>query len=241
MIWPFFPYFSNTLMIKADDVKVDNSIDDNLQDEWDNIVRWSSSIHVPVNMSRCYVLNIVNKANLSVKPIVVEGSVILTQIDAIKIIGVQFSKDLTWNIHIDSVVKNACVHLFIIRKLRRSNCPRKLISKCYIAFIRLVLLYSYTAFCNSLDYLARSKLQNMKRHAFRIIDTPFDKSKNLFSSANKTCKKLFLDVLTKDDHALRELFHYCPSVRALRAEHIFRRPFSKTKCFSSSFTVDPDL
>ena len=97
-----------------------------------------------------------------------------------------------------------------------------------------MLLYSYAAFCNLPDYLTR-KLQNVERRAFRIIDTPFDKSKNLFSVANKTCEKLFIDVLTKDDHPLRELFQHCPSVRATRAVHLFRRPFAKTKRFSSSF------
>ena len=164
------PVLSNTSMIKyADDVIFlhcfRNSIDDNLQDEWDNIVRWSSTIHVPVNISKCCVLNIVTKANLPVKPIVVEDSVTLTQVDVIKFLGVHSTKDLTWNIHVDSAVKKASKRLYIIRNLRRSNCPRELILKWYVAFIRSVLLYSYAAFCNLPDYLTR-KLQNVERRAF---------------------------------------------------------------------------
>lgn len=65
---------SNTHLIKyADDVSfvhfIRSTDDDNLQNEWDSLIKWSSSICLPINYDKCCVMNIVTNKSLHLLPI----------------------------------------------------------------------------------------------------------------------------------------------------------------------------
>ena len=65
---------NNTSVVKyADDLSilyfVRTSIDDNLQTEWDSLIRWSESVSLPINYDKCSVMDIVTKSSLRLNPV----------------------------------------------------------------------------------------------------------------------------------------------------------------------------
>ena len=146
------PLFSNSCIIKyADDVSllhfVRSSSDDHLQEEFDKCMRWSRCNYLPLNFSKCQVLDFCTKKCLSLTPVFFSGSP-LPQVETAKILGVFLSSDLSWNAHISYIVSKASHRVFIIRNLKRSACSSELIFRAYVAFVRSILLYTFPSFCN---------------------------------------------------------------------------------------------
>ena len=94
--------YSNSDIIKyADDVTILNYVrapsDDHLQEEWNNIINWSTRVGLSINMSKCSVMDVVTKRNLSLKKL---PSV--PHVNFVKILGLTLLPDLTWNMHIST-------------------------------------------------------------------------------------------------------------------------------------------
>ena len=229
---------SNSSIIKyADDISIfhflRSNLDDNLQSEWNNIVSWSHSSSLPLNFSKCCVIDFVTKKDFSLTSVSLSDGTCLRSVSSLSFLGVIFSRDLKWTLHVDAIVKKASQRLFILRNLRRANCPLPLMSQCYFAFIRSVLLFAFPTFCNIPTYLF-SKLRRVEKRACRIMGCDSNTFPPLSSAAEKVCTKLFNSVLYSEEHPLREMF-VSGSDRSTRSKSIIRPPRSKTVRFKSSF------
>ncbi|MEL7309167.1 MAG: reverse transcriptase family protein, partial [Pseudomonadota bacterium] len=231
------PLCSNSMYVKyADDVSVlhfvRDSIDDDLQTEWEHIVQWSVSVSLPINFLKCKVLNIVTKQDMCLSEIVLSDGTTLDEVQSLSFLGVILSHDMKWNAHINRTVKKACKRMFIMYNLRRSGCSEQLIFQSYCAFIRSVLLYAFPAWCNVPAYLSW-KLCVVERRVMRIIG-----SSTLFPSlldvAEKTCFKLMKSVFTFDSHPLRTMFKTRPVINTRSSLHLYA-PFTRTTRFKKSF------
>lgn len=236
----FSPSCSNTNLIKyADDFLflhyVRNYVDDNLQNEWDHLVSWSSSVSLPINDSKCFTLDIVTKNGLSLSPVRVDSCDILNQVTSFSYLGVIFSSNMKWNDHINFVVKKASRRIFIIRNLRRAGCDPNTMFMCYVAFIRSVLLYAFPCFCNATDYVLNNLLR-VERRVLKIIGTNLERDVDILQTADHSCRKLFKRIVESDVHPLRELFSLRPSCNySIRRKcHLFP-PRAKTRRFQKSF------
>ena len=132
--------------------------------------------------------------------------------------------------YIDTVIRKASKRMFVLRNLRRSNCPTDILHRTYVALIRSVLLYSYPALCNMPTYLL-NKIVGIEKRAFRVCGSPM--TENFTQAADSVCRKLFQKVHDKQEHPLRELFlHRKPTKRNSCA---LRPPLTKTKRLKNSF------
>ena len=232
------PVCSNSSIIKyADDILllhfVRSPIDDNLQDEWTNIVQWADSVSLSINFSKCNVLDIITKASLETKRIRVSDDCHIGSVESLSFLGVTFSNNLKWSRHFDLITQKVTKRVYIIRNLRRAGCNSKLMIRCYNAFLRSLLLYAYPCFCNAPQFLL-TKLLRLERRVFRIIGTPCHNS--LIVTAEKTCRKLYLQIKSDDSHPLREMFVYRPRGElSTRSFNSLLPPFAKTKRYSNSF------
>lgn len=233
------PVCDNSFIVKyADDISllhfVRQTSDDRLQAEWDNIVSWSLTSHLPINPSKCRVIDFVTKTSLSLSAIEIDscGS-FLNQVSSLSFLGVIFSHDLRWNDHFDNVLKKACKRIFVIRNLRKGGCPPMLIWRVYVVLIRSVLLYAFPCFCNAPKFLLE-KFLRLERRICRIVNDKDVCSPLLQLAAENTCESFFRKILLNPQHPLRELFTSYPS-RSTRYSKDIQRPFAKTKRFSSSF------
>ena len=135
----------------ADDVSFVHFIrcygDDDLQSEWDSLVKWSSFIRRPLDYDKSCVMNVAAKKVLHLLPISINdplsssGSSCLQQVDALRFLGINFPNDLKWNVHFDNIAKKAFKRLLVIRNLRRAKCPPNQLLQSYAASIRFVMIH----------------------------------------------------------------------------------------------------
>lgn len=232
------PICSNSMYIKyADDISVlhfvRNSSEDCLQTELDHIVSWSKSVCLPINFSKCKVMNVVTSKRMSLPDLVLSDRSIITEVKSLSFLGVTFCDNMKWADHIDRAVKRACKRIFIIINLRRSGCSEILMFRAYCAFIRSLLLYCCPVFCNAPVCLT-SKMSAIERRVFRIIGGPLS-FPHLLEVAESTCIRLMRSIESSPDHPLNDLFTVNPRVRNTRCQQTLLAPFAKTRRLSSSF------
>ena len=94
---------------------------------------------------------------------------IIETVNSLKLLGVTLSKDLRWNIHIDSLIKKTSKRLYFISQLKRAKVSPEDLIKFYVACIRSVLLYACQVYHYNLpEYLSKS-LEQIQKRAMRII------------------------------------------------------------------------
>ena len=229
------PIHDNSIYVKyADDVTVLHFVrsekDDFLQSEWSHIENWSKSVGLYINYDKSCVMNCVTKKVLTLNSITTNNDTFLSTVTSLRLLGVTFSENLCWNLHVDDIVRRCYRRFFILRNLRRAYCPPVLIHKCYVLFIRSVLLYCFTCFCNLPKYLFQRLLQVEKRAAKFF---PFYQFSNLQISADDMCIKFYQKIHDSNDHPLRSLFR--SRTPTIRNPTTLRVPFAKTTRFNNSF------
>jgi len=231
------PLYSNTKMIKyADDVNVLHFVrdasEDLLQDEFMNVCEWSKNVGLQLNFSKCFVTNFVTSRNLHCVPIHNSNGFALTVSRSVKILGVTFSDNLKWNVHVDNVVRKASQRIFILRNMKRSGCDSQTLYNIYAALIRSVLLYCYPCFCNAPVYL-HQMLSRVEKRVFKIIFGSIQYENDIFTHAEKMCESFFKRIHDSTEHTLRLLFS---SRHPSRSNSLTLRPqTAKTKRLGSSF------
>jgi len=229
------PVCNNSLCFKyADDVTflhfIRSEEEDFLQHEWSHLEAWSRSVGLTLNHSKSFVMNYVTKKSLNLQDVMTDAGAPISTVTSISLLGVTLSCDFSWNIHIDNIVKKCYRRFFILRNMRRSSCPSSVIFKCYVAFIRSVLLYSFPCFCNLPSYLL-DKLLRVERLATKYF--PNFTFYDLLTVTDTICKKLFLKIVKCDSHPLRVLFR--PRVITPRNDCPLTAVFAKTTRLSKSF------
>ena len=111
------PICSNSTCIKyADDVTflhfIREDSEDVLQREWENLEHWCKDVGLFLNFDKCRVMNCVTKKSLVMKPLVTMNSEDIKTVNSIRLLGVTFSSDLSWNEHFDDVSKRCYKRFF---------------------------------------------------------------------------------------------------------------------------------
>ena len=226
---------SNSSCIKyADDITIlhfiRNSDDDFCQVEWEHAIEWAERNDLPLNTSKCSVMNIVTKSNLSVPPITLSDEQLLRSVSSVPMLGVIFSNNMKWNAHVDSIVSRASRRFYILYNLAKSGCPPSLLHRVYVLCIRSILVYACPVFCNIPVYLQK-KLTGIERRASRILQAKPDVS--ISDVASTMCQRLFDSIQRDARHPLREMFKTRgPTPRNQRT---LCAPIARTKRYGDSF------
>ena len=93
----------------------------------------------------------------------------LAEVDVVKVLGVQISSDLKWDIHINNVIKRAAGRLFMLTTLKRFNLPLQDLITIYVGFIRPLLEYSVPVWHSSLTNVQTAALERVQKRALRIM------------------------------------------------------------------------
>ena len=142
----FSPVCDNSICVKfADDLTILNFVrgkeDDLLQCEFLHLEAWSRSVGLSLNFEKCCVMNYVTNKCLTFDSLVSADGDVLTTVSSLKLLGVTFSCDFSWNLHVNDIVRKCYRRFYILRNLKRSGCPPSVVHKCYVAFVRSLLLY----------------------------------------------------------------------------------------------------
>lgn len=231
----YSPICNNSMCIKyADDVTVLHFIhaetEDFLQSEWSHLESWSDSVGLRLNREKSCVMNYITKKSLNLVSVKANDGVILPTVSSLRLLGVTFSSDFTWNLHVQNIVNKCYKRFFILRNLKRASCPPSIIHKCYVAFIRSILLYSFPCFCNLPQYLFNKIIRLERRATSYFSDYKFC---SVQEATSRICERLFKDILNSCDHPLRVLFE--ARVPTPRNDCVLRAPLAKTTRFYNSF------
>ena len=83
-------------------------------------------------------------------------------------IGVRINDKLTWDQHVDHIVKKAQKRLFSLTMLRRAKVSPKDIVKVYCARVRPVLEYASPVWHGGLTEEQRNSIEHVQERALRI-------------------------------------------------------------------------
>jgi hypothetical protein len=198
---------TNSLTYKyADDINIVHFFrkteEDNLQQEYDNVLEWSNRNRLPLNKAKCCVLDVITKRSITTSPITSHKG-FLPQVSSLRVLGVTISSDLKWNMHVENALKKANRRLYLLRNLKRASCPMTFLTLAYNSIIRSTLLYAYPCFCNLPGHL-KEKLLRFERRVFRIIGC--ERSLSVIEAGERSCQRLFDKVVHSSSHPLRRCF-----------------------------------
>ena len=217
----------------------------NLQSVINNIDQWCTENDMMLNRSKCKELIISFAKDVpNLRPLFIKDHCMSPVLSA-KVLGLYFSSDLSWNLHVEHIVCKASKILFFLRVLKRSGLGGSSLIQVYITCIRPVLEYACQVWnLNSPDYL-KEEIERIQKRALRIIcpDLSYRKALEvheislLSQRRNNLCKSYFKKLLNPENK-LNELI---PNKREdlrtynLRNDQHINLINCKTTRFSKSF------
>ena len=141
----------------------------NLQSVINNNDQWCTENDMMLNRSKCKELIISFAKDVpNLRPLFIKDHCMSPVLSA-KVLGLYFSSDLSWNLHVEHIVCKASKRLFFLRVLKRSGLGGSSLIQVYITCIRPVLEYACQVWnLNSPDYL-KEEIEIIQKRALRII------------------------------------------------------------------------
>ena len=108
-----------------------------------NIYTYASLRGMKLNLRKCkeMIINFMQYSPLPPVPLTVGGSVI-ERVLTYKFLGVYISEDLSWNVHIEHIVKKANKRLYALHTLKKSGLTTMQLVQVYCSIVRSVLEYA---------------------------------------------------------------------------------------------------
>lgn len=143
---PLHNYKGTRVALFADDTKIYrqiNSVRDCriLQAELTRLVKWSKDWHMEFNVDKCKSMSI----NRKISPYVFNYSMSGTRLEKVKQfrdLGVIVTDTLSWDIHIENMVKRANRNLWMVMRTLGYSVSLKAKKLMYIAYVRSLLEYA---------------------------------------------------------------------------------------------------
>jgi len=235
------PKHQNVVFVKyADDLTalicMRRATDDCTEDELSEIIRWAEDKKFQINWDKTLVLDCITTKSFTLNPVRTPAGDVLRNVESARILGVIYSNDLSWNCHVEFIVKRARRCLGIIRQLVKCDCPSDGCWTVYNALLRSVMCYAFPAWCN-LPQALFCQLLKIERHVERIIGS--NPRCPLLSFCQGNCMRLSSKIKLSSVHPLRCVFLERPADghgRALRRRSTFLPIFCRTTRLKNSFT-----
>ena len=158
-------------------------------------------------------------------------------------LGVTFSVDLKWNVHVNEIVKRVNKRLCFLRQLKRAQVKSKELVLFYLICIRSVMEYACALFHSSLPQYLSVDLERCQKRVLRVIfpDKEYDEALactgliSLHERRENIANKLFYNVFVPG-HMLHELLPPRNVSRVdLRKKRAFNLPVDRTNRCRDSF------
>ena len=181
-----------------------------------------------------------SKLQQEFEPILINGDALHVKVvENVKLLGLNISSNLTWNIHFNEIVKKVSKRLYFLTQLKRAKVARTDLGLFYSSCIRSIMDYSLPR------YLMR-ELEHVQKRAMSIIcpghsyhealDTM--NFKELAIHHDEICESLFDSIVNDNNH---RLFKLLPATHEttylLRRARPFNVPRFTTSRFKNSFII----
>jgi hypothetical protein len=214
-----------------------------LQQDLDNLQKWESNWSMSFHPEKCQLLRVSKKKKQIITNYLIHGKS-LTQTNNAKYLGVIINDKLSWNPHIDEVIKKSNKTLGFIRR-NFSKCNKNIKLKCYTTLVRPILEYASAVWDPSTKENIK-KLEQIQKRAARFITneysslkrvTPIVKSLNLETLDDRRSKSKVVII----HKALNSNLEIEPDKNLLqpsdkyRDKNTFLIPYARTNAYKYSF------
>ena len=169
----------------------------------DKVAEWSRNNRVQLNTDKCKELRIsFAKKKQVFESVKVDGKD-LEIVASAKLLGVTISSDLSWNKHINEIIKKESKRLYFLVQLKRAKVPCKDLDLFYTTCIRSMLNYAVPVFYYSLPKYLIHELERIQKRALIIIYTTLGEALTCTDLVSlndhhlNLCKDLFNSIVNK--------------------------------------------
>ena len=174
----------------------------------DRVAQWSSENRVKLNNDKCKELRIsVAKNQPEFQHILINGQE-LKVVQLAKLLGVTITSNLSWNEHINEIVKKASKRLYFLKQLKRARVPCKDMVLFYISCIRSILTYAVPVFHYALPKYLQCDLERVQKRALSKICLGLNYEETLQVAGiptihvfnESTCSNRFTSIVGSSEH-----------------------------------------
>ena len=146
-------------------------------------------------------------------PIVINNEE-LGLVNSAKLLGVTISNNLTWNEHINEIIKKVSKRLYFLSQLKRSRVAKQDLVLFYTSCIRSILTYASPVFFYALPEYLKNELELIQKRAYLRIICPGHCYHDAMELANivlisdyilEICKQTFDRIINDSGHRLYSL------------------------------------
>jgi hypothetical protein len=214
-----------------------------VQEAMEAIMTWSRQNNMKINAKKTKEIFIsFNRAPPSV-PLVKVNDIELERVECVTLLGLRISNDLTWETHIDYIVKRAQTRLYCLNMLRRAKVAAEDIVQIYCSKIRPVLEYASPVWHGGLTQEQSDSVEHIQERAMRIAFPQLEyhdalKAANipyLYERRISHCKGLFMKMQDPQDKLHRVLPPIRSNVKSTRSNIKYSLPKAHTNRYKNSF------
>ena len=129
----------------------------------------------------------------SIPSIVIDGNIVET-VEYAKLLGVTLSNDLSWNRHVDCIVKKAAKRVYMLYQLKRAGISQLYLVTVYISVVRPVLEYACPVWHTNLPKYLSDSIELIQNRALKSI-FPGKSYNDIFNDTGLRTLKEIRDVL----------------------------------------------
>ena len=213
----------------------------------DQVSGWSKRNLLQLNCSKCKELPITfSRSQDPLPPTTIDGTVI-NSVSKVKLLGVTINSTLTWNDHIEEIVKKASRKHYYLVQLKRAKIPASELVAYYCACIRSSIDYACPVFHYSLTKYLQQELERIQKRALACIypesryedALSFAGLESIHDHQESLTKTFFRSIVENPKNKLHALLpqRNNNAIYSLRKPRTFNIPKVKTKRYANSFIV----
>ena len=177
------------------------------------VITWSNKNRDQLHLDKCKELRITfSQEPPTFDPLIINGNAIEV-VKSAKLLGVTIINDLTWNEHVDNVIKKVHKEIYLLIQLKRAKVPPKDLSRFHVTCITSVMDYGAVSYFNSLPKYLKYEFARVETRAISIILPGYDYVAGLDKLGlsavelhhQQLCERFFQSIETNKSHKLREL------------------------------------
>ena len=150
-----------------------------LQKDLSSLESWAQKWQMNFNVKKCYKLMVTRKKQPRPSDYTMQGKT-LADVTHNPYLGIEFQKDLKWDLHINNIVCKANKILGFLRR-NLSHCPTNVKAQAYFTLVRPHLEYASCAWDPHLQQDI-SKLEMVQRQALRFVCGEYARTPGIVTS-----------------------------------------------------------
>ena len=202
----------------------------NTQGITDELIKWSRMNRVVLNPDKCKELRILFSRNPEAFDLVSIDDKEIEVVNSAKLLGITISDNLTWNAHINELVKKTSKKLYFLVQLKRARLPPSDLVLFYLSCVRSTIDYGVSVFHNALPQYLKNELIHIEKRALSIIlpSMSYNKACEVLGITpitehhSQLCTKLFDAIVADPNHKLHGLL---PQKNNVVYNFRYNRPF----------------